>query len=57
MSNKVEQYLSSKVGDDNKVSPADWGAAKSAWMEDGGNPTVFDTKFSGYKNPNNSYYN
>jgi hypothetical protein len=53
---KVEYYFASVLGPDMKVSPQDWGAAKAAYIKDGGNATTFDTKFKGYQDPNNSYY-
>lgn len=53
---KVNQYFTASRGSDNYVSPDDWAAAKSAWIEDGGSPTVFDSKFKGWKNPQNKNY-
>lgn len=56
MEDKVNKYFTSFKGSDNKVSPDDWSAAKSAWITDGGNPTTFDTKFKGWKNKDNPNY-
>jgi hypothetical protein len=56
MESKVNNFFKVYKGVDNKVSPQDFQKAKSAWIEDGGNPTAFDTKFRGWKNPNNSNY-
>jgi hypothetical protein len=56
MTSKIDEYFTAVRGTDNKVSPEDWNKAKSAWIEDGGNPTEFDTKFKGWKNPNNKNY-
>ena len=56
MEKKVNKYLSGVVGADQKVAPETWLLAKQAWIADGGNPTVFDTKFKGYKNVTNLYY-
>jgi len=54
---KVQQYFSSVVGGDGFVSPESYLTARNAWIEDGGNPTTFDTKMKGYRNPNNKNYN
>jgi hypothetical protein len=53
---KVQSYFSGVIGGDGYVSPSDWQAARAAYVKDGGNATTFDTKFKGYKNPNNQYY-
>lgn len=53
---KVNTYFATVKGSDNKVSPESYNNAKSAWIADGGNPTTFDTKFKGWRNPNNPYY-
>ena len=56
MEDKVNTYFTANKGSDNKVSPQDWGAAKDAWVKDGGNPTQFDSKFKGWRNPKNKNY-
>lgn len=48
--------LSSVVGEDGYVSPDDYLIARNAWIAEGLSPTIFDTKFRGFKNPNNPYY-
>jgi len=44
------------VGDDGFISPDNYKKARVAWVQQGLNPTTFDTKFKGYKNPNNPNY-
>ncbi len=53
---KVNIFFSKVKGSDLKVSPKDWLKAKEAWIKDGYSPTSFDSKFKGWKNPNNYYY-
>ncbi len=48
--------LSTIVGKDGYISPDDYLIARNAWIEEGLSPTVFDTKFKGFRNPNNPYY-
>jgi len=53
---KIKQFFYGRTGDDGKVSPDDYNAAKSAWIEDGGTAKSFDANFYKMKNPNNVYY-
>jgi len=53
----MRNQLSTVVGADGFVSPQSYTTARNAWIEKGGNPTTFDTKFKGFRNPNNSNYN
>lgn len=48
--------LSTVAGGDGYVSPDDYLTARNAWVAEGLNPTTFDTKMAGFKNPNNPYY-
>lgn len=52
----INQALSSAVGADGKVHPADYAAAKKDWISKGGTPTQFDTQMRGYRNPDNPNY-
>lgn len=45
-----------RVGGDGKVSPQDYLTLRNAWVKKGLNPTTFDTKMKGYRNPDNTYY-
>ncbi len=53
---EMNAELGSVVGDDNFVSPEDYKEAKRQWIQAKGNPTVFDTKFKGFRNPENPNY-
>lgn len=48
--------ISQVVGEDGFISPDDYKTARRAWIGKGLDPTEFDTKFKGYRNPNNPYY-
>lgn len=48
--------LSQLRGPDGFLSPQDYAAAKAAWVDQNYSPTTFDTKFRGYRNPQNSNY-
>lgn len=52
----MTSQLSGVTGGDGFVSPDDWLTARNAWIDAGLNPTTFDTKFKGFKNPNNKNY-
>lgn len=53
---EMTKKLSGVVGADGFISPQDYTIARNAWIQQGGNATTFDTKFKGYRNPNNPYY-
>ena len=44
------------MGADGFVSPDNYTKARNAWIAQGLSPTTFDTKFKGFRNPNNPYY-
>lgn len=44
------------TGGDGYISPDDYTTLRKQWVDKGGNATTFDTKFKGYRNPNNPYY-
>ena len=44
------------MGQDGFVSPEDYTSARNNWIDKGFNPTTFDTKFKGFRNPNNPWY-
>jgi hypothetical protein len=48
--------LSQLAGSDGFIAPDSYTEARNAWVQAGFNATTFDTKFKGYKNPNNPYY-
>jgi len=48
--------LKNIVGSDGFISPDNYTIARNAWIQSGGSPTVFDTKFKGFRNPNNQNY-
>ena len=48
--------LGTKTGTDGFVSPQDYLLARNAWIKEGLSPTTFDTKFKGFRNPNNPNY-
>lgn len=48
--------MATVVGDDGFVSPDDYLKARNAWIAAGFNPTIFDTKMRGFRNPNNPNY-
>lgn len=52
----MTSQMSQIVGSDGFVSPDNYLKARNAWIAEGGNPTTFDTKFRGFKNPENPYY-
>ena len=52
----MTKELSQLVGSDNFISPDTYTAAKNAWINAGYSPTSFDTKFKGFRNPENEYY-
>lgn len=55
---KIQDAINSNnlLGADKKLSPQDYLAAKTEWVNAGYNPTIFDTKFKGYRNPDNQNY-
>jgi len=53
---EMAAQLSTVVGSDGFISPDDYTIARNAWITEGLNPTVFDTKFKGFRNPNNPNY-
>jgi hypothetical protein len=53
---EMTSAMSTVVGTDGFISPDDYAALKGQWRTAGGNPTVFDTKFKGFRNPNNDNY-
>ena len=55
-STAIETALLAEKGSDGFVSPQDYAAAKQDWINRGGEPTAFDTKFKGRRNPDNPYY-
>ena len=54
--NAMLEQLSTVVGEDGYISPDDYLTARNAWIAEGLSPTTFDTKFRGFRNPNNPYY-
>lgn len=52
----MNEQIKEVVGSDGFVSPDDYTAARNAWIAQGFSPTVFDTKFKGFRNPNNPNY-
>lgn len=53
----VEQFFYGEYGEDKKISPDNYNAAKEAWIADGGTAESFDSNFYKLKNPENQYYN
>jgi len=53
---KIENALVSQVGSDGYLNPADYNLAKQDWITLGGEPSAFDTKFKGRRNPKNNSY-
>lgn len=53
---EMTKELSQVVGADNFIAPETYDAAKNAWINAGYSPTSFDTKFKGFRNPENQYY-
>lgn len=52
----VDQYIYGQEGDDGKLHPDVYNAAKAAWIEDGGTAERFDALYYKKKDPNNQYY-
>ena len=52
----MNSQLKTIICDDGFVSPDDYTIARNAWIQANGSPTVFDTKFKGFRNPNNPNY-
>lgn len=52
----MTNQLKTVVGPDGFISPDDYTKARNAWIEQGLSPTTFDTKFKGFRNPNNPNY-
>lgn len=52
----MTKQLGTVVGNDGFISPDDYTKARVKWIEEGGSATTFDTKFAGYRNPNNPNY-
>jgi len=48
--------MSQVVGADGYISPQDYTELRKQWADAGMNTTTFDTKFKGYRNPNNPNY-
>ncbi len=48
--------LSKLTGTDGYIAPDTYTAARAAWVSKGLNPTDFDAKMKGYRNPNNPNY-
>lgn len=53
---QIETNLLQVVGSDGFLNPADYQAAKQDWIQAGGEPSAFDTKFKGRRNPDNQNY-
>lgn len=53
---EMNAELSKVVGSDGFISPDDYLKARNAWIAQELSPTVFDTKFRGFRDPNNPYY-
>jgi hypothetical protein len=53
---EMTNKLKSVAGSDGYISPDNYTLARNAWVQAGLNPTTFDTKFKGFRNPNNPYY-
>lgn len=53
---EMNAQLGLVVGNDGFISPDDYTTARKAWIDAGFSPTTFDTKFRGYRNPNNPNY-
>lgn len=53
--NAMNNQLKNRVGKDGFISPEDYLAARNAWIQEGLSPTIFDTKFKGFRNPNDTY--
>lgn len=54
--NEMNAALASLAGLDGFVSPETYVQLRKAWINDGENPTTFDTKFKGFRNPANKNY-
>jgi hypothetical protein len=52
----MTNQLKTVVGPDGFISPDDYTKARNAWIGLGLSPTTFDTKFKGFRNPNNPNY-
>jgi len=52
----MHAQLGQVVGSDGFISPDDYLTARNAWIAKGLSPTTFDTRFKGYRNPNNPNY-
>ncbi len=53
---EMNSQLQSVVGPDGFISPDSYTIARNAWEQKGFSPTTFDTKFKGFRNPNNPNY-
>lgn len=52
----IENIIGGAVGDDGFISPQEYTNLRNQWIQQGLNPTSFDTKMKGYRNPNNPNY-
>lgn len=52
----MNTQLGRVVGSDGFIAPDNYTKARNAWIKAGFSPTMFDTKFRGFRNPNNPYY-
>lgn len=52
---EMTAILGQRVGQDGFVSPSDYRTARNAWIEQGLNPTKFDTAMRDFRNPKDKY--
>lgn len=53
---EMTQELTAVTGPDGYVSPENYAIGRKAWVDAGLNPTEYDTKMKGFRNPNNKNY-
>lgn len=53
---EMNKAMSAVAGGDGYISPLDYTTLRKQWVDSGLSPTTFDTKFKGYRNPNNPNY-
>lgn len=53
---EMTQAMREVSGDDGYIAPDNYTILRKQWVDKGFNPTTFDTKFKGFRNPNNPYY-
>lgn len=52
----IQKAAASVIGADGKIAPWDYLALRNTFINRGGNPTTFDTKMKGFRDPSNPSY-